>query len=241
MSGWRAQPWTMLNFLRPRGQAKRKLRLFACGCVRRHWSRLSHIGSQRTVEAAERFADGLMSSVECLSAREEAGAAARDAERRVPSRRPGNGRSVGAHGVWNAALAAYETACGGAVRAAFGVASYIRAATRDLARISNPAASYIEEAAEAAEAAAQAALLRDLFNPFHQPPSPDPAWLAWNDGTVRKIAQAVYEECAFDRLPLLADALEDAGCTNAAILAHCREPGEHVRGCWVLDLLLGRK
>ena len=69
---------------------------------------------------------------------------------------------------------------------------------------------------------------------------PDPSWLAWNDGAIRKIAQTIYDARAFDRLPLLADALEDAGCTDAAILSHCREPGEHVRGCWVVDLLLGK-
>jgi hypothetical protein len=84
-------------------------------------------------------------------------------------------------------------------------------------------------------------LLRCIIaNPFRPPPQLDSAWLAWNDGAVRKMAQAIYDERAFDRLPLLADALEEAGCTDAATLAHCRGPGEHVRGCWVVDLLLGK-
>src|SRR5581483_3643837 len=65
-------------------------------------------------------------------------------------------------------------------------------------------------------------------------------WLTWNDSLVRRLAQAIYDERAFDRLPILADALEEAGCTNADILNHCRQPGEHVRGCWVVDLLLGK-
>ena len=56
-----------------------------------------------------------------------------------------------------------------------------------------------------------------------------------------KLAQGIYEERAFDRLPILADALEDAGCDNADILSHCRGPGPHARGCWVVDLLLGKK
>jgi hypothetical protein len=55
------------------------------------------------------------------------------------------------------------------------------------------------------------------------------------------LAQAICEERAFDRLPILADALEDAGCTNADVLDHCRQPGEHVRGCWVVNLLLGKE
>jgi hypothetical protein len=87
----------------------------------------------------------------------------------------------------------------------------------------------------------QAALLRDLFgNPF-RPVAVDPAWLTWNGGTVPRLAQAIYDERCFDRLPILADALEDAGCHDLAILTHCRGPGPHVRGCWVVDALLGKK
>ncbi len=83
-------------------------------------------------------------------------------------------------------------------------------------------------------------LVRDILgNPF-QSVSVIPVWLAWNDGALAKIAQAIYDERAFDRMPILADALEDAGCGNVDILRHCREPGEHVRGCWVIDLLLGK-
>jgi hypothetical protein len=55
---------------------------------------------------------------------------------------------------------------------------------------------------------------------------------------VVKLAQAIYEERAFDRLPVLADALEEAGYHDPDIVAHCRQPGEHVRGCWLVDLLL---
>jgi hypothetical protein len=81
-------------------------------------------------------------------------------------------------------------------------------------------------------------LLRDIAGPlpFRQV-RPNPAWL---NLTVTSLAQAIYADRAFDRLPILADALEDAGCTNADILNHCRQPGEHVRGCWAVDLVLGR-
>ena len=77
-------------------------------------------------------------------------------------------------------------------------------------------------------------------NPF-RPVVLDPAWIAWDDGAARRIAQDIYEERGFDRLPILADALEDAGCTNPDILTHCRSAGPHVRGCWVLDLILGKE
>jgi hypothetical protein len=53
-----------------------------------------------------------------------------------------------------------------------------------------------------------------------------------------KPARCIYSERRFADLPGLADALEEAGCTNEDVLAHCRQPGEHARGCWVLDLML---
>ena len=85
----------------------------------------------------------------------------------------------------------------------------------------------------------QVQLLRDMFgNPF-RPVSIDPAWLAPN---VKFIAQTIYDERRFTDMPsLLADALLEAGCTSEAILNHCRQPGEHFRGCWVVDLLLRKE
>lgn len=65
-------------------------------------------------------------------------------------------------------------------------------------------------------------------------------WLTYNDGTVRRIAQVIYDEKAFDQMPILADALEDAGCDTSVILTHCRGLNNHVRGCWLLDLILGK-
>jgi len=84
----------------------------------------------------------------------------------------------------------------------------------------------------------QPRLLREAFgNPF-RPVSADTTWLT---STVVQLVHGIYEEKAFDRMPILADALQDAGCENDDILFHCRQPGEHVRGCWVIDLLTGRK
>jgi hypothetical protein len=88
------------------------------------------------------------------------------------------------------------------------------------------------------EPRAQAAIFRDIFgNPF-RPVTLNPAWRTSN---VPALAQSIYHQRAFDRLPILADALEDAGCDNADILNHCRQPGEHVRGCWVVDFLIGKE
>ncbi len=80
-------------------------------------------------------------------------------------------------------------------------------------------------------------LVRDIFgNPF-RPITINPSWLI---PTVVALATDIYEQKAFDRMPILADALQDAKCDNEDILNHCRQPGEHCRGCWALDLLLGK-
>jgi hypothetical protein len=92
-----------------------------------------------------------------------------------------------------------------------------------------------------AERAAQAGLFRDVFgDPFRPVPPLNLQGPSGNNGMIPALARAIYRECAFDRLPLLADALERAGCTEAEVLGHCRGPGPHARGCWVLDLVLGR-
>lgn len=62
----------------------------------------------------------------------------------------------------------------------------------------------------------------------------------WRTDTVLSLARTMYEARDFSAMPILADALQDAGCSNEDILDHCRQPGEHVRGCWVVDLLLGK-
>jgi hypothetical protein len=115
-------------------------------------------------------------------------------------------------------------------------------AVRHAASVAHPSAVAAAEGvlpSVVAEVATHA--IREVFGSPFRPVSIEPAWLAWNDSTVVKLAQSIYADRRFDRLPTLADALEDAGCTNTDILAHCRVPGVHVRGCWVVDLLLGKE
>jgi hypothetical protein len=86
-----------------------------------------------------------------------------------------------------------------------------------------------------------APLLRDIIGPLpFRLVVIDPAWLVWNDAIVKRMVEDIYEERAFDRLPLLANAMEEAGCGNDDILSHLRSGGLHVRGCWVVDLILGK-
>jgi hypothetical protein len=95
--------------------------------------------------------------------------------------------------------------------------------------------------ARQAERRAQFDLLREIIgNPYH-PVSGARGWMTWNNCCVLELAESIYEESAFDRLPILADALEDAGCTHTVLLEHCRQPGCHVKGCWAVDLLSGRR
>jgi hypothetical protein len=94
--------------------------------------------------------------------------------------------------------------------------------------------------ASSAERTAQAGLLRCIVGDPFRPVTVHPFWLAWGNGTVAKLAQAIYDQRAFDLLPILADALGEAGCHDAEILAHCRGPGPHTRGCWAVDSLLGK-
>jgi hypothetical protein len=83
-------------------------------------------------------------------------------------------------------------------------------------------------------------LIREVFgNPF-RPIAVTHALLPRNGKSIALLARSIYEKRTFERLPILAGALEDAGCTDAELLGHLRGPGPHVRGCWALDLLLAK-
>lgn len=87
---------------------------------------------------------------------------------------------------------------------------------------------------------AQLALLRDVLgNPF-RPVTLDPIWLSWHEGLLVSMAQRMYDSRDFTDMPVLADAIEKAGCQDQDILGHCRSGGEHVRGCWVVDAILNK-
>src|SRR5262249_47927088 len=94
--------------------------------------------------------------------------------------------------------------------------------------------------AVAAEWATGTDLFREIVgNPF-RPFTISPAWFNWHDALLVSMAQCMYDTRDFGDMPILADALEEAGCTDSDILTHCRQPGEYVRGFWVFDFLLGK-
>jgi hypothetical protein len=207
----------MVVALRGRASA-RKLRLFACACLRRAWGRLTDKGARRAVEVAEQFADGHLTPQALAEARERFGGPFTLTGFEMIDLPDATSEN------------AFGAACGAAGRAQMALTDL------DTLRVNTD------------EQAAQSDLLRDIFgNPFRPRRALDPAILAWHDGTVRRLAQAAYDERHLPagtldagRLGILADALTDAGCDDEDLIAHCRSPGPHVRGCWAVDLILGK-
>ncbi len=257
-----ADPHEMLDLLRETGEASdRKLRLFACACCRRVW-RLLEGRSRRAVEVAEAFADDEAGPREMAEAFADAGRAEEAVRVGTGTGTGGGSPGPAAYAASAAAYAASDltglrTSAGYAQGAAFSAAGVtpeerateerIFAFLRTSYMSFEPVASRVR--AREAERAAQAELLRDLFaDPSRPSPRADSAWLAWQGGTVRLLAEEAYRERRLPegtleavRLAILADALEDAGCSDVELLAHLRGPGPHVRGCWALDLVLGRR
>jgi hypothetical protein len=204
----------------------RKLRLLAAACCRRVWPLLFDDRLKRAVEVSERFADGEAGPADLDAARAAARAVVQTAKQ------PSAERYVGGAVL---AVVARESA---RLRSAPDhlLVAVARAAAWHRYRPGRPQPS--DPAAADRERGPFCDLIRDIFgNPFRTPPAIEPSWLAWGGGAAGKPGLAIYQERAFDRLPVLADALEEAGCSNVDILAHCRSGGEHVRGCWVVDLV----
>lgn len=236
------RPEAMLQFLRKVGDpSERRCRLFACACVRRIW-RLVDPTRQETVAVAERFADGRATVEELIAARDgtESAVAARLRGHAFSAAEAANCTTAYWEPLpddpskpgWHAALISSMHAKDAAVKKA----------AADVRKLPVKGGTAMRVALEA-EFNAQAILLRDLFGlwPLRPPPSLDPTWLAWHHGTVRKLAEVIYEQRAFETMPLLADALEEAGCGDPGLLGHLRGYEPHARGCWGLDLVLGKK
>jgi len=191
----------------------RKHRLFAVACCRRVADVMTDNG-RKAVDAAELYADALIPKRQLHQAWKAVGTPTAEAR---------------THAAFAAQCASATTGLVGTARVA---AQAVEAAGWRASSLS-PGGARLEEQS------AQADLLRDIFgNPF-RPVVFDPSW---RSETAVALASAIYEERAFDRMPILADALQEAGCDHADVLTHCRDPKiTHVRGCWVIDLLLGKE
>jgi hypothetical protein len=269
-------PHVLLEALR--GGSDRKLRLFACACVREIWPLLTGRHGRHLVGVAERFADGKATTGEMFAARNAEGdcrsrhvpwtvwRAARAAATATTSPAAWSAAvnaalaSAKVHAAYAAHSAASEAPLHGAAAWEEALAQSDRLAalarlgasaggtavlTRELPEqvlnglFSDPACGAAWAGARASAGKRQEQLLRDVFgNPF-RPLLIHPDWLRWNGACVPRMAAVIYRERRFGDLGIVADALEDAGCDDADVLDHCRAPGPHVRGCWVVDALLG--
>jgi hypothetical protein len=207
----------------------RKLRLFACACCRQVWNPFTPTLVRRVVAVAEAFADGEISSEDLAAVREVVSRATQAAYREDRQRGTGYLSRV---------LEGCMSVC-----SRLGAAEVVRDVCHSTARAAADVPLFRTEGGDrapeyAAELAEQADLARDIFgNPF-RPVEIDAAWLT---SDVLALARGIYEDRAFDRMPILADALQDAGCDSDDVLIHCRDASAiHARGCWVVDLLLGK-
>jgi hypothetical protein len=200
----------MLKGLDPK-KHRRKWVLFNCACCRRVWDRMPDDDCRAYVEAAERYALGTGLKKDLGPLKGPVNVAVA----KLPYSNPGR---------WHAAVAA----------------STVTNTTRYCAWNAARAVGEAGRVAHRRERHAQAHLLREIFGNRFRPVAVEPAWLTWNSGAVPRMAHAVLADGRFTDLPILADALEEAGCTDAELLGHLRGPGPHVRGCWVIDLLTGR-
>jgi hypothetical protein len=248
---WLARLFGWLHLKAP-GVWSHNLQFFACACCRRLWELLPDARSRSAIETLEEYAGGRAGRRVLRRAASAATAAALEANGPRPATGP--------------RLAAAQARAAEAVAAAFDphegahlAANWAREAVRAWAH--GPAAqnsAYVEkkwqrkkrakmppprkvslvhegEAEWQAERKAQCESLRDIFgNPFH-PQTRDQTWLT---PKVLDRARSIANNRSFQNLPQLADYLEEAGCTNQDLLGHCRAPGPHVSGCWVLGLLL---
>ena len=190
--------------------SQRKLRLAAVACARHVWPLLADRWSREAVEAAERFADKAADRHDFAVAREGAAEAVGWCELNAPGQPLHAARAAAAVTLDDPTVAA-------------------RAAARCvLEAVGENAGSLLCER------------LRDVFgNPF-RPVVLEPSWLG-RDGGIKFLARSLYDGRRFAELPALADAIAAEGCQTApAVVTHCRGPGPHVRGCWVLDMLTGR-
>ena len=241
-------PQPMLRSVRGR-ISNRKLRLLIAGCCRLRWYAPGGQDVEKIVTSVESFADGeitfaeyltLHLSTHALSLRIQVavslGIAAKHVlwdDSRLPSQVWNEQLRAVAPKVWEVGEYAEEKTTEGLHRLAE-AAGYGCAPTDDRdARNTEEFRGVV-----ALETAIQARLLRDIFgNPF-RPVTFSPAW---RTDTAIALARQMYEARDFSAMPILADALQDAGCDNDDVLNHCRSEGPHVRGCWVVDLVLEKE
>jgi hypothetical protein len=236
-------PNLMLKFL-GRMPSERKLRLFAAACCRRNWHLLSDEISRPGVEVVERYADGLAPSHELEEVSRTARSQGRSFQKLCDWRRNTRGPSLQATLLYRESQQSYLVAYASRIDDYLWMVVMYTTQCKVLDVVgslpaTDQSAHEVWQRLCDADRADVASLLRNIFgNPF-RPVTFSPSW---RTSTAIAVAKQMYESRDFSAMPILADALQDAGCDNDDILNHCRDPqATHVRGCWVVDLVLGRE
>jgi hypothetical protein len=224
--------------------SQRKLRLFSVACCRRVSQWFIDPCQEAAVDVMERYAEGISSAEELETASALAAAIpARVDALFMENREDMDADALNASGLTAEAVAevsglegavdegewTYCHSLHGAIAKVVEAAGFGAVADDPLNGRSLPA--------QASERRVLADFLRCIVGNPIRPVAADPRWLT---SDVVAVARVIYDQRAFDRLPILADALQDAGCDHADLLAHCRGPGPHARGCWAVDLVLGK-
>jgi hypothetical protein len=228
---WRTgnDPLPLIEFLWGRS-SDRKLRLFAVCCCRLIWKHIRKRRSRAAVDASERYAEELIDAEELAARHDAAYAAFQEAPDDTPEELL---TAIASDVALQDAVEAARTATGVSSL----IAHFAAYGENDELPYSDERQSTYE-VRKATENSAQCCLLRDIFgNPF-RPVSFSPEW---RTDTAVSLARQMYESRDFSAMPILADALQDAGCDSAEVLNHCRNEGAHVRGCWVVDRVLGKE
>jgi hypothetical protein len=236
--GWLAefQMAFVLDYLGGQAAHDRRMRLFASACCRRAWDLLRVGAARRVVELTEAYADGEATEADLRAANDSPEFAELDAV----CGGAGGERTVRMSACVVDALnsARLLASPGEGIDSGLIVQGTTRKLANDFLRSSRSYQIARSPGWDEAEFAAKERLLRDIFgNPFRPVAFPP----AWRTSTAVVMARQIYESRDFGAMPILADALQDAGCEDADILGHCRGGGPHVRGCWVVDLVLGKE
>lgn len=205
----------------------RKLRLFAVACCREYWDRLKN-KHKKAVEVAEKYADGLC-SVEEL----------REQHRKMESANSTGLFFALEELTYNRRILLSD--CTRSIASDMTGLYWIRNWITEEAAARHSEENERTEAAFVRARRKQSLIIKDIYrHPLAASETADPQWLQWNDKTVLHLAESMYDTREFLYMPILADALEESGCVDQEILEHCRKPQEHWKGCWVVDLLLGK-
>jgi hypothetical protein len=227
-------PAAMLRWAGARMSA-RKQRLFACACCRRvafmvdAWAYdFRRDDYRRALETAEQFADGAATVRELADAHSGADDSTFINQDLDYAERDGG-------------VDPFRDVASAEPAVVMDIWQQVLILVREFGTDPNPTgARRRHDAEERTERAAQADLLRDLLVSSLPACAFDPGWRTWRDGLLVSLARRMYDNRNFTDMPVLANALQEAGCTDTAILEHCRRPAAHVRGCWALDLLLDK-